>query len=64
MIYVMAFWVMAACSSVGAYQNFGAKYCLHLEAILWMGVVHSSEIFVPCIAVCGVITQKIAIQIT
>jgi hypothetical protein len=33
-IYVMVFCVMAACSLVGAYQHFGTKYCLHLEAIL------------------------------
>ena len=33
-IYVMAFWVMAACSPVGAYQHFEAKYYLHFEATL------------------------------
>ena len=33
-IYVMVFWVMAACSLLGAYQHFGAKCCLHLEATL------------------------------
>lgn len=62
-IYVMVFCIMAACSPAGAYQHFGAKYCLHLEATLQMGVVRSSEIFVPRIAVCGVITQKTTIHI-
>jgi len=62
-IYIMVFCVMAACSPAGAYQHFRAKYRLHLEANLQKGVVHSSKIFVPRIAVCGVITQKTTIKI-
>lgn len=45
------------------HTNILEQNCFHLEATLQMGVVRSSEIFVPRIAVCGVITQKTTIHI-